>query len=136
MYDWAPPSSLHLSHTIITCQAFAVKSSRTAAAWSSTTKSRRSSSRNTSPATNTNNQPSHFRSPKIHLSVRHPARLYITHSNCCQADWITFQLTLWLAASCKCADEPLRQSRPDHTAVKPIVSPFSSPIGLQPTDCD
>ena len=42
MYDWAPPSSLHLSHTIITCQAFTVKSSRTAAAWSSTTKSRRS----------------------------------------------------------------------------------------------
>jgi hypothetical protein len=55
-----PPSSLHLSHTIITCQAFTVKSSRTAAAWSSTTKSRRSSSRNTSPATDKHAQPSAF----------------------------------------------------------------------------
>ena len=134
MYDWAPPSSLHLSHTIITCQAFTVKSSRTAAAWSSTTKSRRSSSRNTSPATDTHAQQSDFRSPEINLSVRHWARLCITHSNCCQAHWITFQLTSQLAACCKCADEPLRPSRPDHTAVKPIGSPFSSPFGLQLTD--
>ena len=54
------PSSLHLSHTIITCQASTVTSSRTAAAWSSTTKSRRSSSRNTSPATDKHAQPSAF----------------------------------------------------------------------------
>ena len=71
------PSSLHLSHTIITCQASTVTSSRTAAAWSSTTKSRRSSSRNTSPATDTHNQPSHFRSPETRLSVRHRAHIQI-----------------------------------------------------------
>ncbi len=70
-----PPSSLHLCHTIITCQAFTVKSSRTAAVWSSTTKSRGSSSRNTTPTTDTHNQPSHFRSPKIRLSVRHRAHI-------------------------------------------------------------
>ena len=124
MYDWAPPSSLHLSHTIITCQAFTVKSSRTAAAWSSTTKSRRSSSRNTSSATDTHNQPSHFRSPKIHLSVRHQPCLYITHSNCCQADWITFQLTFQLASSCKCADESM-MTPSDHQR---LITLLSSPL--------
>jgi hypothetical protein len=54
-----------------------VTSSRTAAAWSSTTKSRRSSSRNTSPSTDRHNQPSHFRSPETRLSVRHRAHIQI-----------------------------------------------------------
>jgi hypothetical protein len=57
----------------------------------------------------------------------------ITHSNCCQAHWITLQLTIQLAACCMCADEPFRPSRPDHTAVKPIGTPISSPFGLQLT---
>jgi hypothetical protein len=76
---------------------------------------------------------------------------------CCQASWITFQLTSWLAANSQTADtphrspfgspcgcEPLtlalqlaRNAYPcelyrAHT-VKPVRSPSSSPLGLQLT---